>query len=604
MTTDTGTDSAGAPHDSSASDTPAAPRRRAIWPAVMLVALYWAVVGATTLLDVGTFSRFMTQFLVLIGVTLAFVTWWLCTRRVSWGDRLFVLAGAIAAPVVAVLVSDPTLGPITVFNGLPIMFTAWAAWLLIARNAPRRTWRNGLVAVLFISFAAFPLFRMEGLKGSGEADLHWRWSRRPGERYAAAGAGGSTTVSSTSQPTTRTAAGAAPVVLRPGDWPGFRGPNRDSVVRGVTIPTDWEKSPPKQLWRRSVGAGWSSVAVVDGRAFTQEQRGQNEAVVCRDAETGTELWSHEEPGRFLEALSSLGPRATPTFDNGRIYAQGAAGTLVCLDAATGAKIWSRDVLQDADGKMPDWGVSSSPLVSKGVVIVFAAGHGKKGLLGYRADTGEPAWSQDVGVSSYSSPHPATFGGREQVLFIGDQGLHAIDPASGSVLWEYRAPGQPPRSLQPSPVGNDQLLVPMGLEVATDLLDVKAGAPGHAVAATRRWSSRNLKPSFNDFVVHDGHAYGFDGAIFTCVELKTGNRKWKQGRYGTGQVVLLADQALLLVLSDKGEVVLLSARPDQFEERGQFQALTGKTWNHPTVAQGRLYVRNAEEMACYELSPGR
>jgi hypothetical protein len=598
MTTDTGNDSAGAVAYAS-PDVPAVrssdQRRRAVWPAVMLVALYWAVVGVTTFLDVGTFSRFMTQFLVLIGVTLAFVVWWLCTRRVSWGERLLVLGAAVAAPVVGVLASDPTLGPITVFNGLPIMFTAWAAWLLLARNASRTTRRNGLVAVIFLSFAAFPLFRMEGLKGEGQADLHWRWSRRPGERYAAAPTGNGT-AATTSQPTTR----SAPLTLRPGDWPGFRGPNRDSVVRGITISTDWEKSPPKQLWRRPVGAAWSSVAVVDGRAFTQEQRGQSEAVVCRDAETGSELWSHEEPGRFIEALSSLGPRATPTFDNGRIYAQGAAGILVCLDAASGAKFWSRDVLKDADAKMPDWGVSSSPLVSKGVVIVFAAGHGKKGLLGYRADSGEPAWSQDVGVSSYSSPHPATIGGREQVLFIGDQGLHAIDPASGSVLWEYRAPGQPPRSLQPAPVGNDQLLVPMGLEVATDLLDVKAGAPGDAAAATKRWSSRNLKPSFNDFVVHDGHAYGFDGAIFTCVELKTGGRKWKQGRYGTGQVVLLADQALLLVLSDKGEVVLLSARPDQFEERGQFQAITGKTWNHPAVAQGRLYVRNAEEMACYDL----
>ena len=400
-------------------------------------------------------------------------------------------------------------------------------------------------------------------------------------------------------PTTRDAS-AAPLALRPGDWPGFRGAARDGIVHGVTVSTDWEKQPPKLLWRAPVGAGWSSVTVVDGRAFTQEQRGEREAVVCRDAATGSDLWVHEEPGRFSEALSSVGPRATPTFDNGRLYAQGAAGVLVCLDAATGQKVWSRDVLKDADGKMPDWGVCSSPVVSHRLVVVFAAGQSKKGLLAYRADSGEVAWSADAGVLSYSSPHLATLGGREQVLFIGDDGLHALDPAAGTALWTYAAKGQPPRSLQPTPVGDSQLLVPLGLEVPTDLVDVKRS--GDTVVATKRWTSRNLKPSFNDFVVYDGAIYGFDQSIFSCVDLKTGDRKWKKGRYGNGQVLLLADQGLLLVLSDKGEVVLVSANPDAFEELGQFQAVNGKTWNHPAVAQGRLYVRNAEEMACFELQP--
>jgi outer membrane protein assembly factor BamB len=340
---------------------------------------------------------------------------------------------------------------------------------------------------------------------------------------------------------------------------------------------------------------------VDGRVFTQEQRGGNEAVVCRDAAGGEELWSHEEPGRFSEALSSLGPRATPTFSGNRVYAQGAAGNLVCLDAATGQKMWSRDVLADAgpDAKVPDWGVCSSPLVMKdGIVVVFAAGQSKKGLLGYRADTGEPAWAADAGVYSYSSPQPATIGGREQVLFVGNTGLSAVEPATGTVLWTYGVEGQPPRSLQPMPLGDDRLLVPMGMEVPTDLVEVKRA--GDTFAATKKWTSRNLKPSFNDFVVHKGYVYGFDGAIFTCVDLKTGERKWKQGRYGTGQVLLIEDSSLLLVLSDKGEVILLSAKPDAFEELGQLQAISGKTWNHPAIAQGRLYVRNAEEMACYEL----
>jgi outer membrane protein assembly factor BamB len=569
-----------------------APRPK-IWPAVLLVGIYWAYVGISTMLDMPTFPKFMSQAGVLLLVIIGFLIWWLLNRRIRGTDRLLVLGCAVAAPVVADFLADETLGPITVMSGIPVMITAWAAWLLLARNASRPVWRGGLIAVLFLSAASFDLFRMEGLKGEGQADLHWRWSTRPEELYLARR---QESAPSSSQPTTRT---AGPLTLRPGDWPGFRGPNRDSIVRGVTTSTDWSSSPPKELWRRRVGPAWSSMAIVDGKLFTQEQRGENEAVVCLDAGTGSELWAHEEPGRFTEALSSLGPRATPTFSDGRIYAQGAAGTLVCLDASTGTKVWSRDVLADCDGRMPDWGVSSSPVVTAGRVIVFGDGRGsKKGLLGYHADSGEVAWEVDAGQYSYSSPHLATIAGREQVLFIGNDGLVAVDPATGATAWKYAASGQPPRSLQPTPVADNQLLVPLGMEVATDMLDVSHS--GDAVVATKRWSSRNLKPSFNDFVVHDGYIYGFDQSLFTCVELKTGNRKWKQGRYGTGQVLLLADQALLAVVSDKGQVVLLAAKPDAFEERGEFQAVNGKTWNHPAIAQDRLYVRNAQEMACFDL----
>jgi outer membrane protein assembly factor BamB len=355
------------------------------------------------------------------------------------------------------------------------------------------------------------------------------------------------------------------------------------------------------VWRRPVGPGWSSVIVVDGRLFTQEQRGEKEAVVCLSADTGAEIWSHEEPGRFWDSLSSAGPRATPTFADGRIYAQGATGTLLCLNAASGRKVWSRNILTDSGGKLPDWGIASSPLVTHGVVVVSSAGQGGKSLLAYRADTGDLAWTANAGLNSYSSPHLARLAGRQQVLFINDKGLLSLDPPTGKTLWEYAAPGQPPRSLQPLPVSDTQLLVPLGMEAPTDLLEVSPA--GNAFTVTKRWTSRNLKPSFNDFVLHDGHIYGFDGSIFTCVELKTGNRKWKKGRYGTGQVLLLADQPVLVVLSDQGQVVLVAANPNAFEELGQFQAIEGKTWNHPALAHGRLYVRNAEEMACYELTGG-
>jgi outer membrane protein assembly factor BamB len=373
------------------------------------------------------------------------------------------------------------------------------------------------------------------------------------------------------------------------------------VVTGVRIGTDWSARPPRELWRQRVGPGWSSVAVAGGRLFTQEQRGDNEAVVCYDAATGAEVWSHEDPGRFWEVVSEAGPRATPTIADGRIYAFGANGLLNCLDAATGTRLWSHDVAAEAGAKVPQWGFSCSPLVTEGVAIVFASGAGDKGLVAFRADTGAPAWTASAGQTSYGSPQPAVLAGRPQVLFFSAEGLYAVDPATGAPLWQFpgATPGAP-RSLQPHPLGPSQVLISSEGDVGLVLLDV-AHDQGSGWTVTQRWASKSLQPSFNDLVVHDGHAYGFDGALFGCADLRTGKRCWKEGRYGHGQMLLLAEQGLLLVVTEKaGEVVLLAADPAKSVELGRFKAVSGKTWNHPVVAHGRLYVRNGEEMACFEL----
>jgi outer membrane protein assembly factor BamB len=574
--------------DAAAPRVEAATERPRLRVPVILVLLYWAVVAASFMFEMASFDRFKVQSLAMIGMGLGFLGWWSFNKRVSRRDRFLVIVAALLSPVVAKLLSHPTMGPFPVMYGLPLVFTAWAIWLVIAQRAPLKIWRNGLIVALFLSTAVFAFARMEGLVGPGEMDLRWRWTPTAEERYLAQ-RGNPTTV-----PTTR----SSTITLRPGDWPGFRGANRDGVVRGITIPTDWQKSPPKQIWRRPIGPGWSSMTIVDGRLFTQEQRGEKEVVLCVDANTGNEIWMHEEGERFWDSLSSAGPRATPTFADGRIYAQGATGILMCLDAASGTKIWSRNVLEDANGKMPDWGVSSSPLVTHGLVIVYSAGQGGKALAAYRCDSGDPAWSADAGMYSYSSAQLANIAGQQQVLFTSNVGMIALEPTSGKKLWEYGVAADQPRSLQPLVMGN-QILMSLGMEAATDLIEVSPSVDSFAV--NKLWTSGQLRPSFNDFVVHDGHIYGFDGVIFSCLELKTGARKWKKGRYGTGQVVLLADQSVLLVISDKGKVALVATNPNDFQELAKFDAINGKTWNHPVVAHGRLYVRNSEEMACYELA---
>jgi len=579
------TDAAVAIEYPSQSSGPAKPR---VWLPVTLMVIYWAYILISNMSEMPMFSRFLSQMGAFIVVGLIFLIWWLFNRRVKWADKFIVLGAAIASPVLAKALSDKTVGPFPIMNGLPLVFTGWALWMLLAQKARYGVWRGGLIVMIFLSTAIFTLIRMEGLHGAGMPDVYWRWQKSAEEDYLAR-----------RNPTTAPAqAKGGTVALRAGDWPGFRGANRDGVVRGVSINTDWNKSPPRLVWRHPIGPGWSSVSIVDGRLFTQEQRGEHDVVVCMDAATGGEIWSHDESGRFWDPLSSAGPRGTPTFDNGRIYAQGATGTLLCLDAAGGNKIWSRDVLADTNAKMPDWGVCSSPLVTHGLVVVYGAGQGGKGLIAYRCESGDVAWTVNAGMYSYSSAQLATIGGQEQVLFISDAGVVSVEPASGKVLWKYDAPGQPPRSLQPLMVGEGKILVQLGLESAADLIDVAKN--GDAWSATKIWTTKNLKSPFNDFVLHEGYIYGFDNTIFACVDAKTGEKKWRKGRYGTGQVLLIADQGVLLVLSDKGKVALVAAKPDDFQELGAFEGIEGKTWNHPVIAQGRLYVRNSQEIACYEV----
>jgi outer membrane protein assembly factor BamB len=568
-----------------------------LWYPAALVIAYWVAFLVLRQTELTTVVRFMSGFGSSILLTILFISWWLISRRVprreKWAGFAALVGGSVATILLARAVTQPML---LMWMALPVVLTAWVVWLALTRRAT--SWRGPLplAAIILLAFVPFTVIRVEGTNGEQRASIAWRWSRSAEDTYLLQRTGAST------RPT-KSPDSAAAVALGAGDWPGFRGPQRDGVVHGLRIATDWNASPPKQRWRRRVGPGWSSVAVVGGRVFTQEQRGDVEAVVCLDAETGAELWSAQDPARFWESVSGAGPRATPTFDSGRVYAMGARGRLNCLDAATGARVWSRDAAADAGGTpVQPWGLSGSPLVTDGVVIVFAGGDGKASLRAYRADTGEPAWAAPAGTSSYTSPQLATVCGQRQVLFLSDTGLAALDPASGAVRWTHSVPlPNAPRNIQPHVLGADQVLLSSETDVGTRLLAVAhSESTSSPWSATPRWTSRAFNPSFNDFVVVGDSAFGFDRAVFCCLDLTTGKRHWREGDYGHGQVVLLADQSLLLVLGEQGELVLLAGDPGAHRELARVQAINGKTWNHPAVAQGRLYVRNAEEMACYEL----
>jgi outer membrane protein assembly factor BamB len=380
------------------------------------------------------------------------------------------------------------------------------------------------------------------------------------------------------------------------EWPGFRGPGRDGVVHDVRIDTDWSQKPPVALWRRPVGPGWSSFAVRGDRLYTQEQLGEDEVVSCYELQTGEPVWRHRDPVRFWESNAGAGPRATPTLSNGRVYTLGATGILNALDARDGTLVWSRDAASDTAIEVPGWGFAGSPLVIDDVVVVALSGQ----LAGYDVAGGERRWLGPTGGGGYSSPHAATIDGVSQVLLVRGARTTSVAPADGTVLWEHS--WQPSASiLQPALVEDGDLLVAaadamggMGLR----RLAVARGPDGWT--AEERWTSRGLKPYFNDFVVHEGHAYGFDASILACIDLAGGERKWKGGRYGHGQLVLLPEQDLLLVLSEKGELALVSATPDAYAEHARFAAIEGKTWNHPAIAGDVLLVRNDQEMAAFRL----
>lgn len=567
--------------------------RPRLWPVILIVLLGWLMVNLARFVPPDNPLVISIMFLGPVAVPGLFVLWWLFFSRVPWLDRFLLLGSCAAVGAVACALADPTIGFLAVvFYGVPILMTAWVGWLLLS---PFLSWpvrRGLLMVVIAMAWAYVGLLRFDGVTGSFQSIISWRWAPTAEQKFLAEHAG--------HHAAQEPAGASSELKLEPGDWPGFRGANRDAKLTGVRIVGDWNAHPPRQLWRKRVGPGWSSFTVIGDHVFTQEQRGEEEVVVCYDANTGDERWVHQDQARFTEPIAGPGPRATPTFHAGKLYVQGARGTLNCLDAATGKRLWSRDILTDAGvDKPPEWGYAASPFVHQDVVTVFGGGGTSKSVLGYNAATGELAWTAGDGKLSYCSTQLATIGGVAQLLLTSDLGLTAFDPAKGTLLWTHEWPmDKMARVTQPAVLDSGGILIGSGFGFGTRLITV--GMEGNQWKDEPVWTSKAIKPYYNDLVVHQGYLYGFDNSFFTCVGLQDGKGQWRTRGYGNGQVLLIADQNLLLILSETGEAALVEATPDGHKVVGKFQAIQGKTWNHPVIAHGKLFVRNGEEMACYQL----
>lgn len=564
-----------------------------LWPAVVAIVLQWLIILVPTFVAAGSVPHFAGMVLgPLVGLVLL-VFWWLFFCRAPWKDRLVgILVFGVTLVVTGYAVHSTMRAGVLLYV-LPLAHTALVVALLCTPTTPWRRRRWLVATALIVAFAAWLPVRSHGMDGSMNSDFGWRWSPTAEEKFLAS-------AGTLAQPTSDSAARLEiSAATQPGDWPEFRGPARDSVLHGVRLDTDWTRQPPRELWRRPVGPGWSSFAAVGDLIFTQEQRGAAEVVTCYRADTGEPGWTCESPTRFMESVSGPGPRATPTFADGQLFTTGANGTVQCLEAASGQRVWARELMQDTNAALPVWGFSSSPLVVGDVVVVFAGDPEGKSVVGYDRATGALIWAAGSGRMSYSSPHRVPTPQGDCVAMLTEIGMEVFQPATGELVWRYDWKVSGMRIVQPHWIGADQLMIGEDYSGCRLLRVDPSTSPW---SAAEQWTTRDLKPYFNDFVVHDGCCYGFDGKIFTCVDLTTGKRRWKGGRFGFGQILLLADMPALLVLAESGEVVLLEANPQQLVELGRFQAITGKTWNHPVVAHGRLYVRNGEEAACFAVPP--
>jgi len=522
----------------------------------------------------------------------------------SLGAAIALVRGGLLESVVGSIVDGAVQNIIT----LILAFSAIVALVLwfvreSGHSGPlKQMLLGGLLGAVVVAAGTL---RIERVSGDLIPEFNWRWAP-PRDRL----------LPKAEQAQGAEVAAGEPWGMSREDFSRFLGPSGDASLPGPALATDWVATPPRELWRRPIGAGWSGFATCAGHAVTLEQRGDEEIVSCLTIVDGVQKWAVPIRGRHETVLGGVGPRSTPTIRDGVVYAAGATGWLHAIDGPTGRVVWRKNVLDDlgidADkhAAAVAWGRSASPLVTDTLVIVpgggpLESGGGAVSLVAYDRATGDRRWTGGNEQISYASPDLVTLGGREVVLTVNEASVAAHDPATGSLFFSFPWPGHSNSDAscsQPRVLADDRIFISKGYGIGAAVFGAEPGAtvkPGAWPALRPLWTQPGLlKTKFTNVSVHDGHAYGLSDGILECVRLADGKRMWKGGRYNQGQVLRVGDQ--LLVQAESGEVVLVDCAPAGHVVRARLAALDGQTWNNPTLVGDRLLVRNATEAACYAL----
>lgn len=458
-------------------------------------------------------------------------------------------------------------------------FAAFLIWVLFGSRWPRRSRWSFFVGTLVAMIFCRVCLKITGVSGDLVPIVGWRWEQSR---------------SAVSIENTQSNAIVESAQLT-NSYPQFLGPNRDGVLPGPRLARDWQSSPPIELWRHDVGAAWSAFAIEGNHAITQEQQGEEELVVSYDISTGARRWAHSDRSRYATTIAGEGPRATPTISSNRVYTLGGAGVLNCLDLASGKVIWSTNTLaQYGVSEPPMWGVACSPLVTDRAVIVTVGGNGHS-LVAYDRGNGNTLWSAGTDEVQWSSPVRAVIAGVPQILTF-NFALAAHDEQTGKVLWQSPWSGANPRVTMPLALAGDRVLISAGYGTGAELLQISH--ENDRWRAKRIWKSIRLKSKFANLFHIDGFVYGLDDGALACIELNTGELKWKGDRYGHGQMILVG--GLILLMAERGEVFLIEPSPLEPRELTRFKVFNAKTWNPPALAGNLLVVRNDREAACFRL----
>lgn len=432
------------------------------------------------------------------------------------------------------------------------------------------------------------LFDFKGVTGDLVPILEFRW--KPGPAPTVANSGTNGVVSSDGA---HEAPGA--------DFPQFLGPDRNNRLTGPVLATNWSENPPEIVWSATIGPGWAGFAIADGVAVTLEQAGDEERVVAFDLFTGDVKWRAAYPARYDTPVGGVGPRTTPLIFDGRVYTTGALGDLNCWDLETGERVWGVNVLTDtATSPSPSWGYAGSPLRVDGAVVVGAGGvNGAPSLVAFDAVDGERVWSGGSNQLAYSSPVLLELAGVEQVVSFNHASVTGHDATDGRELWAYPWGKGQPHVAVPVRVSANEIVVSSGYGVGAERLALNRDDDGNW-RVEQVWRSIRMKAKFANVVRYGDFIYGLDDGMLACIDARDGSQRWKEGRYGHGQLLGVGD--LMLITTEQGELVLFEPNPDEPRELSRVTVFDHKQWNPPALAGHWLLLRTDREVRCLTLPP--